>query len=140
MPSELGFSFYPVRRVPPRFGPCGSVLLANCEHPRPLSDAAEPGLARRQFALRCASNAVRRRGYTMSTPTGGRGGRALAGRKVDDNVVFSPHVDPTHVELGRHDRVRDDTEVALALSREFPCIVHVEPDESTADGVGCAQA
>ena len=131
MPSELGFSFCPVRRVPARFGPCGIVLLANCEHPWPLSDAVVRGLARPE-GLPPPPFGV---GGTRSVHRC-RGGRGLAGREVDDNVVFSPHVDPTHVELGRHDRVRDDTEVAVGWSRELPWVVHVEPDESAADGVG----
>jgi hypothetical protein len=94
-----------------------------------------PSLARRQLALRCCPQRRSASGI-HDEYTGGRGGRALAGREVDDNVVFSPHADPTHVELGRHDRLRDDAEVAVGLSREFPCVIHVEPDESAADGVG----
>jgi hypothetical protein len=71
--------------------------------------------------------------------TGGRRGRALAGPEVDDDVVFSPDADPTYVELGRHDRARDDTEMAVGSSREFPCVIHVEPYESAANGVGALQ-
>lgn len=67
------------------------------------------------------------------------GGRALADPEVHDDVVLSPHADPTHVELGRHDRPRDDTEVAVGSSREFPCVNHVEPDESTPNGVSPLQ-
>jgi hypothetical protein len=68
--------------------------------------------------------------------TGGRRPVRLAGREADDHAVLSPHVDPTHVELGRLDRPRDHTEVTVGSGREVPCLIHVEPDESAANGVG----
>lgn len=37
-----------------------------------------------------------------------------------------PYVDPTDVDICRHDGARDDREAAVGSSREFPCVIHVE--------------